>query len=160
MVRPYRPTDSDGFWELKRGYELSLATRTGGDAKEAAYRDKLDTDYRAGYFEWVRRCVDENPRTVQVAERGGDLVGYVFLLPESLTHVWDAAVLNEIFVVEPYRGTEVADDLMEAALTVAREQEPPIDRLLLDVDPDNDRASAFYDRWGFEHWGDLVVRDM
>jgi GNAT superfamily N-acetyltransferase len=160
MARPYRPTDSDDFWELKRGYELSLGTGTGGDAKESAYRDKLDADYRAGYLEWVRRCVDENPRTVQVAERDGDLVGYVFLLPESLTHIWDAAVLNEIFVVESRRGTGVADDLMEAALTVARTQDPPIDRLLLDVDPDNDRAGAFYDRWGFEHWGDLVVREL
>lgn len=160
MVRAYRPDDAEAMWELKRGYELLLGADTGGDEKAATYRDKLDADYRAGYFDWLRRCLDENDRAVQVAERDGELVGYVFLLPESLAHIWDAAVLNEIFVVERHRGTDVADALMESAVAVAREQNPPLDRMLLDVDPDNDRARAFYDRWGFEHWGELVVRDL
>lgn len=160
MVRPYRSTDADDLWSLKRGYELSLGTGTGDDAKETTYRDKLDADYREGYFDWVRRCVEENPEAVQVAERDDALVGYVFVLPSSFAHAWDAAVLNEIFVVERYRGTDVADDLMAAALEVVRAQSLPLDRLLLDVDPDNDRARSFYDRWGFETWGEFVVRDL
>jgi len=160
MVREYESSDADSLWELKRGYELALGTGTGDDEKESTYREKLDDDYQEGYMNWVERCVDENPETVQVAQRDGVLVGYVFVFPESLTHVWDAAVLNEIFVTERYRGTDVADELMEAALSVARDQDPPIDRILLDVDPDNDRAKAFYDRWGFDTWGELVVREM
>jgi len=160
VIRPYRSADADALWDLKRGYELSLGAGTGDDTKEAAYRDKLDADYRDGYLDWVRRCLDENARAVQVAERDGELVGYVFVLPESLAHIWDAAVLNEIFVRERHRGTGVADDLMEAALDVARAQNLPLDRMLLDVDPDNDRAKAFYDRWDFDGWGRLVVRDL
>ncbi|GAA0193930.1 GNAT family N-acetyltransferase [Halobaculum roseum] len=88
------------------------------------------------------------------------LAGYVFVLPESLSFVWDAAVLNEVYVRPEYRGTGVADGLMEAALSTAREQALPLDRMVLDVDRENERARAFYERYGFEHWGEMVARDL
>ncbi|GAD51562.1 hypothetical protein MBEHAL_0322 [Halarchaeum acidiphilum MH1-52-1] len=160
MIRPYERADAEALWARKRDFELSLATGTGGDAKEDAYRGKLDADYRERYLAWVERCVEEEPRTVQVAEADGGLAGYVFVLPESLAYVWDAAVLNEIYVADERRGTGVADDLMDAALDVARGQDLPLDRVVLDVDPDNGRAAAFYERRGFEPWGELVARDL
>lgn len=160
MVRPYRTTDADALWDLKRGFELGLGSDTGDENKEAAYRGKLDADYRESYLEWVRRCVDENEHCVQVADSDGSLAGYVFVLPASLSHIWDAAVLNEVFVGERDRGTGIADDLMRAALSVARTQDPPLDRMVLDVDPENGRARAFYERWGFESWGEMVARDL
>ncbi|WP_348611113.1 GNAT family N-acetyltransferase [Halobaculum rarum] len=89
-----------------------------------------------------------------------NLAGYVFVLPESLSFVWDAAVLNEVYVRPEYRGTGVADGLMDAALSTAREQDLPLDRMVLDVDRENERAQAFYDRYGFEHWGEMVARDL
>ncbi len=147
------------LWDLKCAFERALGDE-GGEEKAAAYREKLDDDYREGYLAWVRRCQDEAVRTVQVAERDGDLVGYVFVLPASMAHIWDAAVLNELFVVPAARGSGVADDLMQAALSVARSQELPMDRLVLDVDRENERARAFYDRWGFESWGQMVARDL
>jgi RimJ/RimL family protein N-acetyltransferase len=49
---------------------------------------------------------------------------------------------------------------MRAALDCARAQDPPLDRLVLDVDRENDRARAFYDRWGFEHWGEMIARPL
>lgn len=160
MVRPYRETDTDELWELKRGFELELGAATGDDAKQAVYEGKLDESYRRAYLDWVRRCVEDTARTVQVVERDGELAGYVFVLPESLAYIWDAAVLNEIFVRERFRGTAVGDELMEAALSLAREQSLPLDRLVLDVDRYNERAQAFYERWGFEHWGEMVAREL
>lgn len=160
MIRPYRPSDADALWELKRRFELGLATDTGDDTKETAYRDKLDADYRDSYFEWVARCVAETDRTIQVADRDGGLVGYVFVLPETLAHIWDGAVVNELFVTEPFRGTDTADELLDAALAFARDQNLPLDRLILDVDADNERARSFYDRWGFERWGEVVARPL
>ncbi|WP_284011169.1 GNAT family N-acetyltransferase [Haloarcula pelagica] len=160
MIRPYETTDADTLWELKRAFELELGTATGEEGKAAAYREKLDDDYRASYLQWVDRCVAEAERTVQLAVRDGEVVGYGFVLPESMAHVWDAAVLNELFVAEQARGTGVVDDLLGAAVAVAREQSLPLDRLVLDVDPDNDRARAVYDRWGFEPWGEMVARDL
>lgn len=160
MIRPYRDGDAETLWELKRGFELGLGAGTGDDAKETTYRGKLDDEYRKSYLAWVRQCVEENERCVQLAQRDGRVVGYVFVLPESLVHVWDAAVLNEIFVRETERGTDAADDLMDAALAVARDQDLPLSRIVLDVDRKNERARSFYDRWGFESWGEMVAREL
>jgi len=160
VIRPYSEGDADALWDLKRGFERSLGEGTGDEDKTAAYRAKLDDDYRAGYLDWVERCVDETAAAVQVAERGGDPVGCAFVLPESMAYVWDAAVLNELFVVERNRGTDVGDALLESALAVARTQDLPLDRLVLDVDPENERALSFYERWGFEPWGEIVAREL
>jgi GNAT superfamily N-acetyltransferase len=159
-IRPYEPTDEAGLWELKRAFELGLGTGTGDDDKQEKYEGKLTESYRADYLDWVGRCVDEDERCVTVAADDGDLAGYVFVLPASLAFIWDAAVLNEIYLHPDYRGTGVADDLMEAAIELARDQDLPLDRLVLDVDRENDRARAFYERWGFDHWGEMVARAL
>jgi GNAT superfamily N-acetyltransferase len=166
-IRPYTDDDADELWSCKRGFELGLGSGTGGEDKQQKYEAKLTDNYRQEWLAWVRRCVDEDRGCVQVAvERAGDrddsesVVGYVFVLPPSLAFIWDAAVLNEVYLDPGARGTGVADELMEAALACAREQDLPLDRLVLDVDRENDRARAFYDRWGFDHWGEMVARDL
>jgi ribosomal protein S18 acetylase RimI-like enzyme len=160
-VRPYESADADSLWELKRGFELGLGTELGDDEKAAAYEAKLTDEYRARYLRWVDDCVASDERCVTVSEAGdGELAGYVFVLPESMSFVWDAAVLNEIYVAPRHRGTGVADDLMDAALDLARGQNLPLDRMVLDVDGENDRAQAFYRRYGFEHWGEMVARSL
>ncbi len=169
-IRPYEPGDEAGLWDCKRAFELGLGDGTGGDEKAAKYEGKLDETYRTEWFEWVERCVDSDPRcvTVAVAEGGdgaedddaGGVVGYVFVLPESHRFIWDSAVINELYVAPEHRGTGVADDLMAAAVSLARDQDLPLDRLVLDVDRENDRAQAFYERHGFDHWGEMVAREL
>ncbi|MFB6112735.1 MAG: N-acetyltransferase family protein [Halodesulfurarchaeum sp.] len=166
MVRPYRDGDAPELWALKRHFETGLAEKKDAADETDAYREKLDEDYRRNYLDWVDRCRMEAPRAVQVAEDDrdtapeGQLAGYVFVLPPSLAYIWDAAVLNEIFVRKALRGTGVGDELMGEALDVARSQDLPLDRVVLDVDQSNERASQFYERWGFEHWGEMVARDL
>jgi ribosomal protein S18 acetylase RimI-like enzyme len=163
-IRPYEPGDAEGLWDCKRAFELGLGSGTGGDDKDEKYRGKLDREYREEWFEWVERCVDADPQCVTVAvdeTDGSDtLTGYVFVLPESHRFIWDAAVLNEIYVAPDHRGTGVADGLMDAAVAFARDQDLPLDRLVLDVDRENDRAKAFYERHGFDHWGEMVAREL
>ena len=166
-VRPYDPgRDADALWELKRRFELGLGGDTGDDGKRERYEAKLDGGYREQYLSWVSRCIDDEPRCVTVAEPATEredeaaLAGYVFVLPERLSMIWDAAVLNEIYVREPHRGTGVADQLMDAAVELAGEQQLPLDRLVLDVDRENERARAFYERHGFDHWGEMVAREL
>ncbi|WP_114576634.1 GNAT family N-acetyltransferase [Saliphagus sp. LR7] len=160
-IRPYDPeTDPEELWDLKQAFERALGTGTGGAEKERTYEDKLTTDYREGYLEWVARCLDAEREAVIVAAGEEGLVGYVFVLPDSFSYVWDAAVLNEFFVAEPERGTGLADRLMERAVAVVESQDLPLERLVLDVDPDNERAGAFYKRHGFEPWGELVARPI
>ena len=72
----------------------------------------------------------------------------------------DAAVINELYVRPAHRGTGLADGLFERALDVAAGQSLPLDRVVLDVDGANDRARAFYERYGFEPWGELVARAL
>jgi len=152
--------DADGLYECKRAFERGLGEHTGGTDKAARYERKLTPAYRRRWLAWVDRCTDNDPRCVTVAVEDEAVVGYVFCLPERLAFIWDAAVLNELYVAPAHRGTGVADDLMTAALALAAEQELPLDRLVLDVDPKNDRARAFYDRHGFESWGELVARQV
>ena len=167
MVRPYdAETDEAALWQAKRAFELGLGSGTGGDDKEAKYEGKLTAAYRESWFEWVDRCVaaDERCVLVEPGDGSGDgadaLAGYVFVLPERLAHVWDAAVLNELWVDPDHRGTGVADDLMSEAVAFARSQDLPLDRLVLDVDRENERAQAFYERHGFSHWGEMVAREL
>ena len=165
-IRPYdADRDRAVLWELKTGFETGLGAGTGGDEKQAAYEAKLDDAYRANWLDWVARCVADDERCVTVAsapdgDGGQTLLGYVFVLPERLAFVWDAAVLNELYVVPAARGSGVADDLLDAAIALARDQSLPLDRLVLDVDRENDRANAFYDRHGFSHWGEMVAREL
>lgn len=160
-VRPYDPADDRAaLWALKRAFERELGAETGGDEKARAYEEKLTPEYRERYLAWVDRCAANDPETITVAVDGDDLVGYVFVLPESHALIWDAAVLNELYLETDHRGTGVADDLLEAALACARGQDLPMDRIVLDVDPDNDRAQGLYSRHGFETWGELVMRSL
>ncbi|MWV63249.1 GNAT family N-acetyltransferase [Halorubrum sp. JWXQ-INN 858] len=160
-TRPYDPaTDADGLYDCKLAFERGLGAGTGGDAKAETYEGKLTDAYRERWLAWVDRCVDGDERCVTVAIDGGAVVGYVFCLPERLAMIWDAAVINEVYVAPDHRGTGVADDLMDAALALAVDQDLPLDRILLDVDPDNGRARAFYNRHGFEPWGELIARDL
>lgn len=170
-LRAYdRTRDAEALWSLKRDFERSLGTDPEKDAKYAA---KLDDAYREGWLAWVDRCVAAEP-CVRVAEvpdgtdgdatggetADGSLVGYLFLLPETHAYVWDAAVVNELFVAPGHRGTGLADALMARALAHARNQELPMDRVVLDVDRENERARAFYERHGFTHWSEMVSREL
>ena len=173
-LRPFDPDDAAdrrALWELKRSFETDLAAGTGGEEKAERYDAKLTDEYRRRWLAWVDRCVADEPRCVTFAEvdssndgavGDGDPgpVGYVFVLPEELSFVWDAAVVNELYVAPDHRGTGVADALLEGAVDLAREQDLPLDRLLLDVDPENERAYDFYSRHGFEPWGEVVAREL
>lgn len=158
MTRAYTQEDTDILWDLKLGFERELGN-TGSDTKAARYADKLDETYQQQYLDWVDRCVATEPQAVQVAERNG-VVGYVFVLPETMAHIWDGGVINELYVKPAFRGAGVGDELMDAALDHIRDQDLPLDRVLLDVDRENERAKAFYDAHGFEHWGEMRARDL
>jgi GNAT superfamily N-acetyltransferase len=168
-VRAYDPDrDREGLWAMKRAFELELGT-AGSEEKASTYEGKLGPAYRERYLAWVERCVTDED-CVFVADAEGpsdandgadhDLDGYLFLLPERLAFVWDAAVVNEVYVRPGRRGTGLADALMDRAVEHARGQDLPLDRLVLDVDRENERARSFYDRHGFTHWGEMVARDL
>lgn len=168
-IRPYDRHDADALWNLKRAFERELGAKD--DEKTAKYENKLTDEYRERYLSWVMDCVERDPGCLVVAEgEGGNdnengdigsaLVGYAFVLPEDFAFIWDAAVLNELYLEPGYRGTDVATTLVTDAFDHARTQSLPLDRILLDVDPKNERACAFYEKMGFEPWAEMIGRDL
>ncbi|WP_123623152.1 N-acetyltransferase [Halorubrum sp. CSM-61] len=70
----------------------------------------------------------------------------------------DRLVVGDIYVSEPYRGTGIASRLMERAVIDAREAD--CGELRLDVDVDNERAMAFYEKQGFEPYRKQLTREV
>jgi ribosomal protein S18 acetylase RimI-like enzyme len=157
--RPYdHERDWPDLWALKTAFERELGGAN--PAKAETYDAKLTDDYRVGYRGWVGDCVDRDPDCLTVVEADGGLVGYAFVLPAAFAYVWDAAVLNELYLDPEHRGTGMADELLDRAVAHARGQDLPLDRLVLDVDPENGRAARVYERYGFEPWGEMVAYDL
>lgn len=103
----------------------------------------------------------EDPAPVGVPDPDRDLVAFVSTSVDACPEVFDRPdrlVVGDIYVDESYRGTGLADRLLERALTDAREQD--CGELRLDVDVDNERATAFYERWGFEPHRRRLTREV
>lgn len=113
-------------------------------AEETAFRlGRLEEE---GYRAWV--AVDGEGG---ITDERATLAGFVTTEPDRSPPVFDRPdrlVIGDIYVKEPYRGTGLARDLMGRAAERAREADCA--ELALDVDVDNDRAVAFYERLGFE----------
>ena len=135
-----------------------LVADAGGEVADAEARSQVADAETGGDSRSAGGEADA--RTAGSGASPSGLVGYAFLLPESLSFVWDAAVLNEIYVVPDRRGTGVADALLDAMVEHARAQDLPLDRLVLDVDAENGRAYSFYRRHGFEPWGEMVATEL
>lgn len=90
-----------------------------------------------------------------------DLVAFVSTSVDDCPEVFDRPdrlVVGDIYVADTYRGTGLADRLVERAVADAREQD--CGELRLDVDVDNDRALAFYEKRGFEPYRKQLTRDV
>lgn len=115
------------------------------DEQLSFYRERLGTE---GFSGWV--AVDGYDGE-GLAGTGGDLVGFVTTDVEPSPEPFDRPdrlVVCDLYVAEPYRGTGLADDLFDRAERRARER--GCGECRLEVDEDNERAMAFYERRGFE----------
>ena len=113
--------------------------------------DRLDSeDYRA----WVAvdgDGTDTASEASPLVTTDSDLVGFVTTDVDGSPSVFDRPdrlVVGDVYVREEYRGTGLAAELVERATERAREVD--CDELALDVDADNERALAFYEKLGFE----------
>jgi GNAT superfamily N-acetyltransferase len=121
-------------------------------AEEVEFRlDRLESEsHRA----WVAVDAEETERSNGervLADGDGGLSGFVTTDVDEAPTVFDRPdrlIVGDIFVREPYRGTGLAQDLIDRAAERARET--GCEKLALDVDVDNERAVAFYDTLGFE----------
>ncbi len=118
--------------------------------EEAAFRLEWleDDDCRI----WVAvDAPDEGSRDVDLDDLDGDFAGFIGTSVAESPSVFDRPdrlIVCDIYVRERYRGTGLARDLIDRAVAQARESGIP--ELALDVDADNGRAVAFYEKLGFE----------
>lgn len=153
-IRPCRPGDEDAlalvgqatFLETFAGIlpGSDIVAHCRGQHAAAVYRSWLDGGARI----WLAE-----------AEPSGAPVGYLVLMPTSLP-VPDPTdrdlEVKRIYLLDRFRGKGIGNALMLAAETHARQAGAT--RLLLGVYSRNDRAVAFYERFGFRRVGTRKFR--
>lgn len=93
--------------------------------------------------------------TILVAEAPSrEILGYVRLHPTSpppIVAACDPIELSRLYAAPHWIGCGVGSTLMDQAIEVAEDHGHDV--MWLQVHPGNDRAIAFYERWGFERLG-------
>jgi len=104
----------------------------------------------AGYGAYLGSQLDNPDMLVVVAERGSDIVGYVWaaIEPESYKELRErAGFIHDILVTDDARGGGAGARLIEAAVDWLREQGMP--RVLLWTAAPNDKARKLFEAHGF-----------
>jgi len=172
------PTDDDALRryaaELWLPYHRELAERVDAHAladwpderfveRNVAFtRNRLEEQGDRG---WVAATASDgaavDPATAPVAHPDLELTGLLLTGVDECPDPFDRPdrlVVGELYVAEPYRGSGLADRLMERAERDARER--GCGELRLNVDVDNERATAFYERQGFEPYRRQLTRSV
>jgi ribosomal protein S18 acetylase RimI-like enzyme len=101
----------------------------------------------------LRRDLADPAIAWQVAREGDAILGYAKMSPPWLEQADpNDAQLSQLYVATSQHGRGVAQALMDWTLATARAQGAPA--MLLTVFEKNDRAIAFYAKYGFVHVGD------
>lgn len=103
-----------------------------------------------GYAWFLGTQLDDSDVVILVAERAGDVIGYVYggIEPQSWRELREAAgFLHDVVVREDARGQGVATALVEAASVWLEQHGAP--RVLLWTAEKNESARRLFDRLGF-----------
>lgn len=119
--------------------------------------EKLGWDEPAVRRDLGRLLRDDRLGQVLVAEMDGGIRGYLILAYGfSIEYRGRDAFVDELFVADGWRGRRIGTALLDQAKEVCRCQ--GIQALHLEVDRDNTRARALYERMGFgAHPRDLMT---
>ena len=107
-------------------------------------------DPEAGYAWFLESQLKDDDVAVFVAERSGEVIGYVYvgLEPKSWKELRDAAgFIHDVAVVEQGRRLGVARALIDAGTAWLRERGAP--RVMLWTAAQNTGAQALFDKLGF-----------
>ncbi|WP_299204502.1 GNAT family N-acetyltransferase [uncultured Amphritea sp.] len=122
-------------------------------AQEAEFQPDIAAQQRG------LKTIIESPQTgaILVSRNGDHIVGMVSLLYSVSTALGGRVCMLEDMVIAPdQRGSNRGTELLEGAITYAREQ--GVMRITLLTDQDNEAAQRFYQRQGFTHSPMLAMR--
>lgn len=95
-----------------------------------------------------RMAEDPNLGAVWIVRLGEALAGYIAVtMSYSLEFAGRYAVIDELYVREAYRGHGIGTRALEVAAEACRAMD--VSALRLEVDVENERARALYERMGF-----------
>ncbi len=103
-----------------------------------------------GYARFLGSQLDREDDVVLVAERGGEIVGYVFagVEPRSWKELRDVAgFVHDVYVVEDARGSGAGERLVEAAAEWLAAR--GVERVMLWTAEKNAPAQRLFERLGF-----------
>ena len=115
----------------------------------------------SGYGRFLRGQLHDDDAVVFVAERDGEVVGYVYagLEPLSWKELRDACgFIHDVAVAEPGRRSGAATALIEAAVDWLRQRGAP--RVMLWTAQPNAAAQALFDRLGFRRTMVEMTREL
>jgi diamine N-acetyltransferase len=147
-VRRASPADADGLAAVA---ERTFRDTFAGDNLQGDMDAHCTRSFAAAI---QQREISDPARVTLLAEADGLLVGFAQLLLRSHTPSLSAqrpCELNRIYVLKPWHGRRVAQQLMTAALSAA--SQAASDHLWLGVWERNPRAIAFYRKLGFKVTG-------
>ena len=95
---------------------------------------------------------------IRLALDDGKIIGFVKMGPVTFPGEWrpDAIELYQFYVLRPWHGSGVAQEMMAWALDHARSHGAR--EVILSVYVDNHRAHRFYERYGFRDIGRIAFR--
>lgn len=128
-----------------------LADEQDVDLVEAEVDFRLGRLESADYEGWVALDESGDEESPDDPLGAGNLAGFVTSERDEAPTVFerpDRLLVCDVFVTEPYRGSGLAADLMIHVADRARAL--GCAELTLEVDVDNERATAFYEKLGFE----------
>lgn len=95
----------------------------------------------------------DSPAATKMPDPEADLVAFVSTSVDACPAVFDRPdrlIVGDLYVASPFRGSGLADWLLDRAVADARDH--GCEQLRLDADVDNERAMRFYERMGFEEY--------
>jgi ribosomal protein S18 acetylase RimI-like enzyme len=103
-----------------------------------------------GYADFLGSQLDDESAVIMVAERGGDIVGYVYAAIEPLS--WkdlrdECGYIHDLLVTAAVRRAGVGEALLNAAIEWLRERGMP--RVVLGTAAQNETARRLFERRGF-----------
>jgi ribosomal protein S18 acetylase RimI-like enzyme len=146
MTITYRDAVSADAPALRELFSESFIETFGHLYRPADLDEFLDTNSDAKWRANLRDC----DVAIRVAEREGELAGFVELAPKKLPYETSvpALELRRLYLRSSAHGRGIADSLMKWALQEAARR--GAQELVLSVFVDNGRARRFYERYGFE----------
>jgi len=125
--------------------------------------------FAASYEESLHQPISQVAETIQGLQQSGgqlfgafsdqdELVGVVGLRQEPLTKMRHKGVIWGMYVTRGYQGRGLGKQLLEAALTYAREMSG-LEQLSLVVGEDNMGAKRLYESLGFKPFG-VELREL